>query len=458
MKWFFHSLLILLVVINTYADDATEYFNRGSAKQAKGDLDGAIADYGKAIKLNPHYVKAYSHRAVAELLAHDLKDALNDCNRVIEIQPDNAAQYAFRGLVEQTKGDLDGALADYSKAIELKPDDDNAYNLRGDLERRADHWTSAMADYNKAIELNPDYAEAYVHRGMVKAALKDLDGAISDYDAAIKLKPNDVEAYLARGLLKAAKHDSDGAMNDLDKAIDLNPANAASYIARGELKEKQHDFSGAIADYDRAISRAHGIKLILARAYSGRGQAKEAEGDSNGALSDVNQAIQLNAEDALAYNIRGWINYNSHKFVDALADLRKTCALTSRVNVQDYAHFYIWLTRARMGEQAAATKGLEAYWSSRKDGTMEDWRSKICEFLTGHLSEASLFKAAENSDLQKSRDRQCEAYFYAGSKQLISGDKMTAVDYFKKCMATGRTNNGEYVSAAAELKTLAKAK
>ncbi len=32
---------------------AEDYFTRGSAEQAKGDLDGAIADYTKAIVLIP---------------------------------------------------------------------------------------------------------------------------------------------------------------------------------------------------------------------------------------------------------------------------------------------------------------------------------------------------------------------------------------------------------------------
>ena len=63
----------------------------------KGDLDGAITDYSKAIEIFPQLTGAYYGRG----------SALRD------------------------KGDLDGAIADYSKAIEIKPIFTDAYYARG---------------------------------------------------------------------------------------------------------------------------------------------------------------------------------------------------------------------------------------------------------------------------------------------------------------------------------------
>ena len=76
--------------------------------EPKGDLDGALADFNKAIELKPDYVNAY--------------DA--------------------RGNVRSKKGDLDGALADYNKAIGLNPTNFNAYDNRGNVKQKKVIWTA----------------------------------------------------------------------------------------------------------------------------------------------------------------------------------------------------------------------------------------------------------------------------------------------------------------------------
>jgi TPR repeat len=41
------------IASSAFGDDATNYGSSGDAKFIKGDLDGAIADYNKAIELKP---------------------------------------------------------------------------------------------------------------------------------------------------------------------------------------------------------------------------------------------------------------------------------------------------------------------------------------------------------------------------------------------------------------------
>jgi len=104
------------------------------ARFEKNDLDGAIADFTKAIEMNGQ---------------------------------NQEYCYYFRGMAHYRKGNSDQAIVDLSKAIALKPhprfydDRGNLLALQGELDR-------AIADLNKAIEIAPQYARAYGDRGIVR--------------------------------------------------------------------------------------------------------------------------------------------------------------------------------------------------------------------------------------------------------------------------------------------------
>ena len=306
----------------------------------------------------------------------------------------------------------------------------------------------ALADCNKAIELKPGFAAFYIDRGNVKRAKADLDGALADYNKAIELESAFAEAYGNRGIVKQAKGDLDGALADYNKAIELKPNLADSYICRCRLKRTEGDLDGALADYNKAIE----LKPNSPEAYFNRGVAKADKGDDDEAIAGFTKAIELNPKYAWAYRSRGFLYYDAHAFTNALADFRKACELDAKA--QDYSYFRIWLIRSNAGEQEAVTEELQTYLDNRKTGKPDDWPSKVGHFLTGQLVESDFFKATENTNQKKDNEQRCEAYFYAGSKRLIAGDKTTATDYFEKCLATDVKTFSEYRSAAAELKFL----
>jgi tetratricopeptide (TPR) repeat protein len=224
--------VLFLIPGSALGDNATGYYNSGVDKLEKGDLDGAIADYTKAIELRPDYVKAYNNRGSARIEKGDLDGAIGDFSKAIELKPDHVNSYYGRGNAKERKGDWDGAIADYTKAIETVPDTTNvylqyAYYGRGNAKERKGDFNGALADYTKAIEIKPDYADAYYARGWVRFPLGDLDGALADYTMEIKINPDAAQAYLDRSRVEQANGDPDGALADYNKAIELKPELAA---------------------------------------------------------------------------------------------------------------------------------------------------------------------------------------------------------------------------------------
>ena len=140
---------------STSEQSGEDLVNRGMEKAKNGDLDGAIADFDRAIELNPKDDAPYYNRAQAKRL----------------------------------KNDVAGAIADYTRAIELGSTNPAAYNNRGNARAENNDRDGAIADYTRAIELNPNYARAYYNRAMTKQAKGDMAGAKADFKTAEKLDP-----------------------------------------------------------------------------------------------------------------------------------------------------------------------------------------------------------------------------------------------------------------------------
>jgi tetratricopeptide (TPR) repeat protein len=132
--------------------------NRGIEKGKNGDLDGAIADFDRAIKADPQNDAPYYNRAQAKWLKKDTAGAIADYTRAIDLGSTNPAAYNNRGNARAEKNDQDGAIADYTRAIELKPDYARAYYNRAAVKKDKGDAIGAEADFKTAKKLDATLA------------------------------------------------------------------------------------------------------------------------------------------------------------------------------------------------------------------------------------------------------------------------------------------------------------
>ena len=81
---------------------------------------GVIADFDKLIVINPRSADAYYNRGVAKDYKGDYDGAVADYDNAIEINPKDALAYNNRGNAKRHKGDYDGAITDFDKATRLR--------------------------------------------------------------------------------------------------------------------------------------------------------------------------------------------------------------------------------------------------------------------------------------------------------------------------------------------------
>jgi lipoprotein NlpI len=223
-------------------------------------------------------------------------------------------------------------------------------------------------------------------------------------------------------------------------------AKAEQIFESGATKATDGDSAGAIADYTRAIK----LDPKNVNAYNNRGTEKQNLGDIAGALADFSRAIEINPLEPDPYYNRGTIYFLKHDWKKALSDLRRHDELNEE---DEDAPPLIWAAQARLGEKKAADSGLSSFVANHPEQA-NPFYAKLDDFLLGKISEQDLLAVADSAEEDKRSEQQCEAWYYAGLKRLLNGDKAHATEAFRKAVATeGKTTN-EYDFAGAELKDL----
>ncbi len=137
-----------------------EYFKSAIAKERIKDYKGALADYNKAIEINPDLVKAYNNRGNIKSDLKDYDGAISDFNKALEINPKDVFAYSNRGLAKAKIKDYNGAIFDFNIAISIDPNDISSYMGRGITQQMIGNKKQACSDWSKAGELG--YERAYL--------------------------------------------------------------------------------------------------------------------------------------------------------------------------------------------------------------------------------------------------------------------------------------------------------
>ncbi|MEO5687435.1 MAG: aspartyl protease family protein [Burkholderiaceae bacterium] len=240
--------------------DAEGYVRRGAALRARGDLQGALADFDRACGLAPQ----------------------------------DAACFAARGELQQQLKVPAAALKDFDTALRLDPTQSHARLLRAWAQHQAGNADAALADLAELDKTLPSQAEPRLSMATLYAELHEPARALPQLDHWIAVHPHEIrlpEAYnercWARVLLgsELAK-----ALADCDKAVDLDDKQDASHLdSRGWVRLRLGQWAAAAADFDRALA----IDAELPPSLFGRSIARSRLGDVRASQADLAAARKV---------------------------------------------------------------------------------------------------------------------------------------------------------------------
>lgn len=225
------------------------------------------------------------------------------------------------------------------------------------------------------------------------------------------------------------------------------PAAEKTELQKGMELAMKGDMDAAIASWTEWLKK----NPKDASTYFNRGLARYRKGDLDAAIADYTSAIENNPKHPFAFSARGSAHYLSQKWDKAVADFDAS----SRMPRPDpNAMLMACALRMRQGGIEAGQKELRDALSARLDLDTGSWIWKLATFLLGKLDEKDLMAAAESKDEKKTREQQCEAWYFVAMRHLAAGRKEEAAAAFRKCVATDIKEDSQYLGAVAELKWL----
>ncbi|MGA3170810.1 MAG: tetratricopeptide repeat protein [Chthoniobacteraceae bacterium] len=287
-------LLLLACAISAPAWNALAqqqpYVNEGLAALKAGKTDDAIALFSQAIQVNPQDSRAFCGRAYAYSVKRDYDNGLRDCVEALRLDPHFAKAFCVMGNIFWLTGDTDKAAESFERAASFGPNDpDVLYNCA--LYYLHKDNGKVIGYCMTIIDINPNNADAYYIKGNAYSDEKEYDDALRTYTEAIRLKPWNANFYHQRGMAYLNTHDLGDAIDDFSRAIQLNPKSDAEYASRGYSYAENHDYDKAVADYTQAIQ----INPRVGGYYLQRGLAYAQLGDKDKAKADMKIAEQLKA-------------------------------------------------------------------------------------------------------------------------------------------------------------------
>lgn len=95
---------------------ARTFNNRGLQNMQRGDIQAAIADFTRALRVEPKYKLAYRNRAFAYIKKGEYSAAIQDAETVVRLYPDEPNNLILLGAIYRGAGQLDKAAANFEVA------------------------------------------------------------------------------------------------------------------------------------------------------------------------------------------------------------------------------------------------------------------------------------------------------------------------------------------------------
>jgi tetratricopeptide (TPR) repeat protein len=169
-------------------DYAEAHNNLGNSFARRGRAEEAIAEYEKAVALHPRMSTAHANAATLLLKLGRTSEAIDHLQKQLALEPRNAELKRSLGDLLARENKPAEAIENYKQAVEAEPKDAEAAASLGRSLAESGQVQEGLVFLRKAAELAPDSAEAHYNYATALSQLGRLTEAITEYRAALKIR------------------------------------------------------------------------------------------------------------------------------------------------------------------------------------------------------------------------------------------------------------------------------
>ncbi len=259
---------------STVCFDAVSLNISGDAFYQAGNIDGAMAEYELALKLDPDNVNVYNSMGVCHGEGGDYDRAFSSFAKAAALDPEDVFAIYNAGYIHMQRQEYEAALEYFRHALTI---DDTIFELlfqtgcalyeTGRAEEALYHIRSAMS------KSDAPGGTAYRYLGDCLLAAGDTAEAARAYNTAVKLRPDDAHCLSAL----AHCYESEGRNAEIalvfgQNAVEIEPDNglfhhrlALMYLNRNRIKRAFDHFEVALEyGYSAAGTYVESTRGLLA--------------------------------------------------------------------------------------------------------------------------------------------------------------------------------------------------
>lgn len=232
---------------------AAESVTNAEMLRADGNLEAALAEFERAIEVNPDLTVAYLGAGDIYRERGDYPEAEKRYAQAAEIEPRNFDAQYKHGLTLQLLNRVSEAVRAYLRALSIRPDDFEANLNLATAYLQLQEPAQALPYAQRAVRLNPSSGPARVNLGSVYAAMNRHAEAVTEYLQAaeqMELSP-ELLLNLADSYGKIERYAE--MIGTLEQLVARHPS-AIAYERLGFARFRVKSYDSALESFQRALA------------------------------------------------------------------------------------------------------------------------------------------------------------------------------------------------------------